>query len=462
MLAATGDNVLTRVPVGADGQVLTADAAISNGVKWAPVAGGGGSTDLVYNGDFPTNTPYTDGDIVISNGVAYMCVRPTAAAPTPWPGGGGNPPDLVKYWGDYSASQTYMDGDVVVGPDGFTYMCCVDGTVGVAPVPFPLTAPSPATTKWVPLGTGTGTGVPLPVVNGQWLKGVGGAAVWSAISAGDVAGIAANNLGINASGATTDLASPTAVVNYYTITTGGGAVRSIGTPAFGGGSRITLKNASAAPVALRHAIAGGSGKTLSIIGLADKLLAVGQSNEFVYDGTNWQEINRPGMELITDFVVSGSNSPIDFTNIPACYKNLFIEGIIRGDAAAAVDAPFVRFNADTGSNYGTQVAAASVGTIGGSYAAPGTYGFGGTPTVSTIYGNTSAAAGYSLFVMDVPYFLSAANKVAVFQAWQMQTPQASTTTIQWQNVAPINRITLGGIGAGNFVVGSRLTLYGIS
>jgi hypothetical protein len=40
--------------------------------------------DLVYNGAFPANTPYTDGDIVMQNGVAYMCVRPTSAAPTPW------------------------------------------------------------------------------------------------------------------------------------------------------------------------------------------------------------------------------------------------------------------------------------------------------------------------------------------------------------------------------------------
>jgi hypothetical protein len=33
-----------------------------------------------------------------------------------------------------------------------------------------------------------GVGVPTPVVNGQWIKGVGGAAVWSAIAASDIAG----------------------------------------------------------------------------------------------------------------------------------------------------------------------------------------------------------------------------------------------------------------------------------
>jgi len=51
----------------------------------------------------------------------------------------------------------------------------------------PFTAPSPSTTNWVPLGSGSG--VPQPVVNGQWVKGVGGAAVWAAITPADVANI---------------------------------------------------------------------------------------------------------------------------------------------------------------------------------------------------------------------------------------------------------------------------------
>lgn len=46
-------------------------------------------------------------------------------------------------------------------------------------------APDPVTTKWIPLGGGV-TGIPVPVVNGQWVKGVGGAAVWSAITPADV------------------------------------------------------------------------------------------------------------------------------------------------------------------------------------------------------------------------------------------------------------------------------------
>jgi collagen type VII alpha len=43
-----------------------------------------GGSELVYNGEYPTDTPYTDGDIVIHNGVPYLCVRPTSSPPIPW------------------------------------------------------------------------------------------------------------------------------------------------------------------------------------------------------------------------------------------------------------------------------------------------------------------------------------------------------------------------------------------
>jgi len=84
-------------PGGTTGQILTKTSATDYASSWqaAPATG----ADLVYNGDFPTNTPYTDGDIVISGGIAYMCVVPTSSAPTPW-SGGSNPaptPPLLGY-----------------------------------------------------------------------------------------------------------------------------------------------------------------------------------------------------------------------------------------------------------------------------------------------------------------------------------------------------------------------------
>ena len=54
-------------------------------------SGSQGGVDLVYEGAYAGSTVYTDGDIVMLNGIAYLCVRSTSAAPTPWEGGRGVP-----------------------------------------------------------------------------------------------------------------------------------------------------------------------------------------------------------------------------------------------------------------------------------------------------------------------------------------------------------------------------------
>lgn len=60
LLAGTADNTITRVAVGSNGQVLTADSAETAGVKWATPSGGGGSvaTDAIFDakGDLPAGT----------------------------------------------------------------------------------------------------------------------------------------------------------------------------------------------------------------------------------------------------------------------------------------------------------------------------------------------------------------------------------------------------------------------
>ena len=53
-----------------------------NGTAWT-AASGGGAMDLRYNGAWAPGS-YTDGDIVIYNGVEYMAVRTTTQTPVPW------------------------------------------------------------------------------------------------------------------------------------------------------------------------------------------------------------------------------------------------------------------------------------------------------------------------------------------------------------------------------------------
>jgi hypothetical protein len=103
-----------------------------NGTAWISAGGGGAGADLVYNGSFPANTPYTDGDIVVSNGIAYLCVRPTSAAPTAWPQASAGS-DLV-YNGAFPTNTPYTDGDIVI-QNGITYLCV--RPTSAAPTPWP-------------------------------------------------------------------------------------------------------------------------------------------------------------------------------------------------------------------------------------------------------------------------------------------------------------------------------------
>jgi hypothetical protein len=78
------------VPVGGvQGQALVKKTATDFDTQWAQAG-----ADLVYDGDFAAGPTYKDGEVVIYNGIAYICVTPTTAAPVAWPGG---PPAVPAY-----------------------------------------------------------------------------------------------------------------------------------------------------------------------------------------------------------------------------------------------------------------------------------------------------------------------------------------------------------------------------
>ena len=56
LIAFSGSGVPTRIPVGTDTYVLTADGTQTSGIKWAPVTGGSGTSDYLALTDKPKKT----------------------------------------------------------------------------------------------------------------------------------------------------------------------------------------------------------------------------------------------------------------------------------------------------------------------------------------------------------------------------------------------------------------------
>jgi len=76
-------------------------------------------TMLVYNGDYAAGN-YVDGQIVVYNGIAYLCTSPTNTAPGGWPGGitPANPPLTTVYGTSLPASP--YDGQEAILVDSVT------------------------------------------------------------------------------------------------------------------------------------------------------------------------------------------------------------------------------------------------------------------------------------------------------------------------------------------------------
>jgi hypothetical protein len=99
----------------------------------------------------------------------------------------------MEYVGAYASGPTYQEGDIAVASDGIAYICVKPNTT-TPPEPWTgITGPAGPTGPQGPQGPqgvkgDTGAASPLvpAVQNGKWLTGVGGAAVWAAITQDDL------------------------------------------------------------------------------------------------------------------------------------------------------------------------------------------------------------------------------------------------------------------------------------
>lgn len=130
--------------------------------------------------------------------------------------------------------------------------------------------------------SGPGAGIPSPVVNGQWVKGAGGAAIWASV---------VSTRQINASGANLVLTPPVGLADAVWLNPSGGSIQNIDPTGLANGTTVTLWNWAGTLTTIQHM--GGTGR-LWLKNGANALLSSYDTITFVWDaGLNlWIEVSR--------------------------------------------------------------------------------------------------------------------------------------------------------------------------
>lgn len=166
------------------------------------------------------------------------------------------------------------------------------------------------------------------------------------------------------------------------------------------------------------------------------------------------------MVQLYDNTASGAIASWDVTGISGSYNALQMFVIARSDVAADSTICWMRFNNDSGANQYEYLYYANSNSVMSAT--------GRTQNTQGYIGNTVAANRganrFSSHTVDFPgYAATTAYKTALFKTY---APLDSTAMevrsggYVWLSTAAINRITIYP-NSGNFVAGSRLTIYGL-
>jgi hypothetical protein len=170
-----------------------------------------------------------------------------------------------------------------------------------------------------------------------------------------------------------------------------------------------------------------------------------------------------GQTQLYDNVASGAIASWDVSSISQAYKHLEIVVSGRTDRAATNQQVGIRFNNDTGANYDWQnVRAAAAGTAA-------TESIADTSIVITnMTGTTATASFVGSSLVEIPDYTSSAfyKTVNALSIFQVGTSTGNITELvyggTWRNTAAVTRVTVFPYTSGNFIAGSRLTIYGMN
>jgi hypothetical protein len=166
------------------------------------------------------------------------------------------------------------------------------------------------------------------------------------------------------------------------------------------------------------------------------------------------------MELISTVLVgSGGTASVTFTDGGAWsgYKHLQIRTIGRTTQTAVDSIQWLRFNGDTGTNYSYHVLYGNGSAVASAGATSQTLA-----RISTDVGANSPANIFGLTIVDVlDAFSTTKNKtIRSLSGAVLSSPWIVFTSGSWMSTTAVTSVTIYP-NSGNFVAGSRFSLYGI-
>ena len=181
---------------------------------------------------------------------------------------------------------------------------------------------------------------------------------------------------------------------------------------------------------------------------------------YLWDGAAYQTI-YPGYNKLGESILGSPAASVTFSSISSAYSSLRILAVCRSDTAATATTFNVRFNGDTGANYGVQSAFGQAASTGAAE------NLGATSITIPDMAAASATANHpGSFALDIPGYVGTTFVKLLEGVGTLSLGTATSQLIcrkisgRWGSTAAINSVTLLP-GAGNFITGSRFYLFGL-